>query len=154
MARATTTRKRSTTTARKPGTNPPKATAPIATGRDPAAGCDGAPDPAAAQGADAATPKIRAELRKPDLIDRVVDTSGLKKKDVKPVVEAMLAVLGQALSDGHVLNVQPLGKVIVNKTTAKENGEVLSVRIRRSRQSAEHGVKQAKTPLAEPGEDR
>ncbi|MHC0053946.1 HU family DNA-binding protein [Actibacterium sp. D379-3] len=87
-------------------------------------------------------------LRKRELIDRVVTESGMKKKDVKPVVEAMLAVLGNALSDGEVLNVNPLGKISVNRRKELSNGEVLTARIRRVAVS-EEPVKEA---LAEPGE--
>jgi len=86
-------------------------------------------------------------LRKKELIDRVVTQSGLKKKDVKPVVEATLAVLGEALANEERMNLQPFGRLIVNRRKALENGEVLITRIRRISQSVEED---RQDPLADP----
>ena len=58
--------------------------------------------------------------------------SGVKKKDAKPVVEAMLAVLGEALADNRELNIQPLGKVKVRRAKQMPNGRVLVTKIRQS----------------------
>ncbi|WP_212526049.1 HU family DNA-binding protein [Actibacterium sp. MT2.3-13A] len=88
-------------------------------------------------------------LRKKDLIERVVTQSGLKKKDVRPVVEATLAVLGEALSQQERLNLPPFGKLTVNRRKALANGEVLNARVRRSPHSVEEV---RKDPLAEPEE--
>ena len=54
-------------------------------------------------------------MRKKELIDLVVERSGLKKKDAKPIVEATLAILGEALAEARELNLQPLGKVKVRR---------------------------------------
>lgn len=85
-------------------------------------------------------------LRKKELIERVVTQSGLKKKDVKPVVEATLTVLGEALSKQEPLNLQPFGKLIVNRRKEQPNAEVLITRIRRPLQSVEED---RKDPLAD-----
>lgn len=71
-------------------------------------------------------------MRKKELIDLVVERSGIKKKDAKPVVEAMLAVLGEALADHRELNIQPLGKVKVRRAKQMHNGRVLVTKIRQS----------------------
>ena len=71
-------------------------------------------------------------MRKKELIDAVVERSGIKKKDAKPVVEAMLAVLGEALADSRELNIQPLGKVKVRRAKQMQNGRVLVTKIRQS----------------------
>lgn len=71
-------------------------------------------------------------MRKKDLIDAVTLRSGIKRKDAKPVVEAMLAVLGEAIADGRELNLQPLGKVKINRTKLASNGRVITVRVRQS----------------------
>lgn len=55
------------------------------------------------------------ELRKKELIDKVVKRSGIKKRDAKPVIESMLAVLGEALADSRELNLPDLGKVKVRR---------------------------------------
>ena len=49
-------------------------------------------------------------MRKKELIEAVVAQSGVKKRDAKPVIEAMLSVLGNAISSGRELNLEPLGK--------------------------------------------
>jgi DNA-binding protein HU-alpha len=74
-------------------------------------------------------------MRKKELIDLVVERSGIKKKDAKPVVEATLAILGEALADTRELNLQPLGKVKVRREKQMPNGRVLVTKIRQSMQS-------------------
>ncbi|SLN47913.1 Integration host factor subunit alpha [Pseudooceanicola marinus] len=71
-------------------------------------------------------------LKKKELIDRVVARSGLKKKDTKPVVEALLTVLGETLSEGREANLQPLGKIKVTRSKDLANGRVMTARIRQS----------------------
>lgn len=83
------------------------------------------------------TPIVTKELKKPELIDRVVAISGLKKKDVKPVVEATLAVLGQSLTDGEQLNLQPFGKTRTVKQRTLPNGQAMTVKLRRSNPALE-----------------
>ncbi|MAY31378.1 MAG: DNA-binding protein [Rhodovulum sp.] len=87
-------------------------------------------------------------MRKRDLIDRVVEQSGVKKKDAKPAIEAALAILGEALSNEEQLNLPPLGKIMVNRKKELDNGEVLVVKLRRSKQA----VDGANAPLEE-GDD-
>ena len=100
----------------------------------------------AATDAPGATPDA---LRKKQLIDDVVERSGIKKKYAKPVVEAMLAVLGEAVASGTTMNLQPLGKVMVQRTNEKPSGRVTIVRIR---QSTGGGQKPDKDPLASAAE--
>ena len=69
-------------------------------------------------------------LKKKELIDTVVERSGIKKKDAKPVVEAMLAVLGQKLADGRDMNLQPLGKIKINRVKDVQGGRVFVTKIR------------------------
>lgn len=76
-------------------------------------------------------------MRKKELIDLVVERSGIKKKDAKPVVEATLAILGEALADTRELNLQPLGKVKVRREKQMPNGRVLVTKIRQSMPSDE-----------------
>lgn len=71
-------------------------------------------------------------MRKKELIDIVTERSGIKKRDAKPVVEAMLAVLGQAIAEGRELNLQPLGKVKVNRRKDVQGGKVMITKIRQS----------------------
>ena len=91
-------------------------------------------------------------MRKKELIDLVVERSGIKKKDAKPVVEAMLAVLGETIGDGRELNMQPLGKLRINRSVERSNGRIIVCKIRQSTATSENtGVaeKNAISPLAE-----
>ena len=69
-------------------------------------------------------------MKKRELINLVTLRSGIKKKDARPVVEAMLEVLGEALHEGRDLNLLPLGKTKVTKTKQVGNGRLIVARIR------------------------
>ncbi|WP_239059633.1 HU family DNA-binding protein [Ruegeria sp. PrR005] len=92
------------------------------------------------------------ELRKRELIDLVVARSEVKKKFAKPAVEAMLAILGEAISDGRSLNLSPMGKLKVNRSTDKGTGQVIICKLRRSTQDSAPVEKLDQDPLAEPAE--
>jgi DNA-binding protein HU-alpha len=74
----------------------------------------------------------QSEMRKEQLLDAVAARSGVKRKDVKPVVEAMLEVLGEALGDARELNLKPLGKLKVARIKRVANGRVIQLRLRQS----------------------
>lgn len=76
-------------------------------------------------------------LRKKELIDAVVERSGKKKKDAKPIVEAMLEVLGEALVDNRELNLQPMGKLKVRREKTMPNGRILIAKIRQPAKTSE-----------------
>lgn len=73
---------------------------------------------------------ISNELRKKELFELVVERSGMKKKDVKPVVEAMLAVLGDAFAEQREMNLQPLGKFKVQRGKELHDGRALVLKLR------------------------
>jgi DNA-binding protein HU-alpha len=93
--------------------------------------------PAAAKAAKTPKPVKAAEaeaarvLRKRDLVLRVAEISGVKKKDTRAVVEAVLAEIGAALSRGDGLVLPPLGRAKVNRHKEKGSAEVLVLRLRR-----------------------
>ena len=73
---------------------------------------------------------ISPVMRKKELIDAVVERSGVKKKDAKPVVEAMLEILGEALADNRELNLLPMGKFKVVNEKDLGNGKMMRVKVR------------------------
>ena len=73
------------------------------------------------------------ELKKQELLQKVVTKCDVKKKDAKLVVEAMLDVLGEALADGRDLNLQPLGKVKLNRTKETAAARIMIAKIRQSK---------------------
>lgn len=70
--------------------------------------------------------------RKKELVERVVARIGVKKRDAKPVVEALLSVLGEALADGRSLVLPPLGRVRINREKKLANGRVIVAKIRQT----------------------
>ena len=119
------------------------------------------PTAAASMAPSAATPKVVtvapavvtvAEMRKKELIDTVVARSGIKKKDAKPVVEAMLAVLGETIADGRKLNLQPLGKMKINRVEDKANSKVIICRLRQALAAAAGPTPPPANPLADAAE--
>lgn len=73
------------------------------------------------------------ELKKAELVNLIVERTGMKKKDVKPVVEATLATLGEAIARGQELNLQPLGRIKVKNTKELSKASVHVVRVRQSK---------------------
>lgn len=89
------------------------------------------------RGKDRPAPDTGAEpaaLRLKDLVEQIAaGADGVKKKDVKAVVEATLAALGTALSAGRDLHLPPLGKARVGrqKGQAGSGDELLVIRLKR-----------------------
>lgn len=73
-----------------------------------------------------------AELKKTELLEKVIAASGVPKRDAKPVVEAMLDVLGDSIAQGREVNVQPFGKLKINRISNKSNARVVHCRLRQS----------------------
>jgi len=74
-----------------------------------------------------------AELKKRELIDEVVKRSGVRKKFAKPVIEAMIDVLGEAIAGGREVNLQPFGKIKQQRTKDTANARITVARIRQSK---------------------
>lgn len=126
MARTTTTSGRKTTSAPKTKTT-----------RKPAA--PAAPKAAAVVVQEKSPVVTAPDLKKTDLVDAVVERSGVKKKFAKPAIEAALAVLGEALAEGRDLNLRPLGKVKIQKSKELANGTVITARIRQPEAKKDDG---------------
>jgi DNA-binding protein HU-alpha len=102
-------------------------------------------DPSSA-GSDAAA---GPELKKKDLIERVITRSGLKRREVKPAVEAVLEELAAAIQAGEELNLPPLGKLKVTRAKELSNARVFHCRLRQAHITAPDGS----DPLAEDDEE-
>ncbi len=86
---------------------------------------------------DVPAPTEAQVMKKPDLLDQVVARTNLKKRDVKPAVEAAFAVIREALQDGKELSMPPLGKVRLVKTKTLEGGaEVMTLKLRTPKHAA------------------
>lgn len=91
------------------------------------------------------------ELKRQELLAQVVARSEVKKKFAKPVLDAALAVIGEALAEGRDLNLVPLGKIKINRCRQLANGRVMVARIRQTVARA-GGGKDAKQVVADPEE--
>ena len=81
--------------------------------------------------ADVETPTAETTvIRKPQFIERVVERSEKRKRDVKPSVEAALAVLAEAIAAGEDLILPPLGKIKVVKSREIPGGAVHTIKLR------------------------
>ena len=87
-------------------------------------------------------------LKMKDLIDKVVTSTGAKKADVRAVIEATLAALGDALSNGDTLNLPPFGRAKVSRTADAGSGKAMTVKLRRP-SAAGSGKSRAKQTLAD-----
>lgn len=89
------------------------------------------------------------DLRKKDLIDAVLERCEVKKRDAKPVVEALLAVLGETLAEGRGLNLEPLGKLRVNRTMDRKDRRIVVCKLRQKLEAPEGGGADAPDPEPE-----
>ena len=88
-------------------------------------------------------------LKLRELVERVAEATGGKKKGVKEIVEATLTTLGAALAKGEELNLPGVGKVRVAKTADKEGRSLMTLKVRGT---GAPKPKVAKEALAEPEE--
>jgi len=92
------------------------------------------------------------QLKKKDLVARVVATlDGKKKGQVKDIVEATLAALGEALQKGEALNLPPFGRARIAKSKGEGKTSSMTVKLRGA--GAKNAAKPPKQALAEAGED-
>lgn len=117
---------------RKAAPKPPATPAtPVAESPIPTTPRAAVPDPAAPVVVKESAVSISGpDLKKQELLSKVVARSGIAKRDAKPVVEAMLELLGEALHEGRDVNLNPMGKIIVKKSKPVSGGTVLTTRIR------------------------
>ncbi|MEL7282005.1 MAG: hypothetical protein AAGK79_16730 [Pseudomonadota bacterium] len=83
---------------------------------------------------------VGTELKKKELLDLVVARSDVKKKFAKPVVEAMLDILGGAIAEERALNLQPMGRVMPKRTKDAGKNRVVIARIRQSKERVEEAA--------------
>lgn len=79
-----------------------------------------------------ATPvSAKSMMKKAELIDQVVERTGVKKRDAKASVEAALAIMSETLIKETDLNLPPLGKVrLVKSMDQNEGAKVLTLKLR------------------------
>lgn len=73
------------------------------------------------------------ELKKKEFLELVAERSGLRKNKIKPTVEAVMEILGEALAEGRELNLEPFGKLKHQRTKDKSDALVMVTKIRQSK---------------------
>lgn len=96
-------------------------------------------------------PETAITLKKKELVERVASAVGGKKKDIKEIVEATLAVLGEALQKGEALNLPPFGRAKVARSKGEGKASAMTVKLRGA--GEKNAPKAKKEALAEAGED-
>ena len=94
-----------------------------------------------------------AAIKKKDFIDRVVERSGGKRRDVKPAVEAALAELADLLAGGTELNLPPMGKLKPVKTRDLGEGATMVTLKLRTQKDGAGSDTDGKDGVAKDGED-
>ncbi|MBK6466904.1 MAG: HU family DNA-binding protein [Rhodobacter sp.] len=98
------------------------------------------------------TPAVREKaptLRIRDLVTKVTEVSGAKKKDVRQIVEATLTVLGDALARGDDMNLPGFGRTRIARTAERDGASHMTLKVRRG----PHRPKAEKEPLADEEDD-
>lgn len=84
-------------------------------------------------------------LKMKDLLDKVVAISGAKKADARAVIEATLAVIGNALEKGDTLVLPPFGRAKVSRAAEAGSGKAMTIKLRRSKAAGADGAKATQT---------
>ncbi|MEP3299718.1 MAG: HU family DNA-binding protein [Pseudoruegeria sp.] len=72
-------------------------------------------------------------LRRKQLLDRVAELADTRKQIAKPIIEATLSVIGEALANGEEVNLQPLGNIKIKRVSDSDSASVIHARIRQSK---------------------
>jgi len=78
-----------------------------------------------------AEPEPAKVLQKRQLLAQVARRTSLRSSEVRTVVEATLAELGDAIGSGMTLALPPLGRARVSRRSDGSGGEVIILRLRR-----------------------
>ncbi|WP_166415862.1 HU family DNA-binding protein [Cochlodiniinecator piscidefendens] len=87
-------------------------------------------------------------IKKKELLEKICARAECKPKDARPILEALLEVLGETLDEGYSVPLAPLGKLVVTREKHDDNGHVLFCKIRRTKKSLDDDI----APIAEAAE--
>lgn len=92
--------------------------------------------------------KVVSQMKVKDLIERVAVATDVNRKEVRVIVDAVLAELGKALEANESLNLPPFGRVRIANQKSDASGQMMTLKLRRG--GEKHSAKEA---LAEPSEE-
>jgi len=70
-------------------------------------------------------------LQKRQFMNRIAQRTGQRNADIRDIVEATLAELGEAIAAGQTLALPPLGRARINRQKDVSGSEVIVLRLRR-----------------------
>lgn len=76
-------------------------------------------------------------VRKKEFMARILERADTRQKIAKPIVEATLEILGEALAAGETLALQPLGQIKVKRIDDGEKASVVHCRVRQAKAVAD-----------------
>lgn len=76
-------------------------------------------------------------LQKRQLVARIAQRAGRRNAEVRDIVDATLAELGEAISAGQTLALPPLGRARISRQKDVSGAEVIVLRLRRKRGGAQ-----------------
>lgn len=136
---------KSSRTQTKQSTGSPRAPTPMKASEKRSRGVP-APDhpPVQSAASEAASPEqntIQASeaLKKRELLQKLSDKTGLRKSRIRPVMDAMLTILGEAVAEERPLQLPPLGKLKPLRSKAQGGARISHVKIRQALTETETG---------------
>lgn len=99
-----------------------------------------APGKAAVSAASEPEPKTnlqpRLQLRMRDVLERVVDRSGMRKGEARTAIETTLAVVAEAIENGEDLDLPGLGKLKLQRERETPRGKAYVLKLIRNAPAA------------------
>ena len=74
----------------------------------------------------------RLQLRMRDILERVVDRSGMKKGEARTAIEATMAVIGEAIENGEDIDLPGFGKLKLQREKETQRGKAYVLRLVRN----------------------
>ena len=87
--------------------------------------------PPAAKPAREAKSAKEGSMRTMDLINVIAPNITVSRKDIRTAIDAAFKAMGEALAEGKMLNLPPLGKMSVKRTKPGEKSDMVMVKLRR-----------------------
>lgn len=91
----------------------------------------------AAKPVETTAPAEDNRILKKHLIEKVARRSGLRKNEVRPVLDALLEEIGGNLEENAQMVLQPLGKIVVKQAKDAGGATIYTCKIRRSAEKSD-----------------
>jgi len=83
---------------------------------------------------------IGPDLKKRELLEQIAERTGQSKNKARPFVDAMIEIMGDAISKWGGLNLPPMGKVKLVRSKDAGNAKVTVAKIRQVKPQSDPGA--------------